>query len=780
MIFRSLTLLCTGLVALAAQIPAGTHIEIRMRQGLHSYSAKAGTPLEAIVIAPVVVNGITVVPTGAIMRGKLQEVTRVGLGLIHERASMRLEFNSLELPGAGTIAIDASIFQIDNARERLDKRGAIRGIRSTYTPGFRATGVLTGLAAVDPIALLFSTAAFTTLFRFSEPEIRWEIGAELILKLQQPIESDYKTEAGLQSLVNGEQARRELLALVHRLPYRTETRNSGKASDLTNLVFIGDREAVKRAFEAAGWVQATDSTASTRYRTVRAFAESQPYQEAPMSALLLDGEPAVMTLSKTLNTFTRRHHIRIYEWKESWDGQSVFTASATHDTDIVVALNERKVTHQIDGRIDEERAKVVNDLVFSGCVEAAEKVSRPWIDGAARNGTGQLLQTDRAVAVLRINECKNPRRFDEGNAVEAGPYRGNALERGTRQSILRLRNDVLRGNLIWQGTSWALHLRRMMQKKYAALPEQHVRQTLLADFSIVPAGWHSGAWNDTLESGNSSSMVAPAKRRERPAPVEPTLRPRSDWETPTVELGFNIGSSFFSNSTVGEEALIITRHHTADGNRMQFSLAASNRISPGWALGGFVTVHANRWISNEIGFHYLRGSFRLGLMKLKPGGSEQLPGLVEQRAGLLTRQFSYNTVVHLRPIESRWRPYVAAGPALQLVHLTDAPFQGSKGLFRLGLSNVGMLQSAYNFSNAPPLDGGGIFQPALQVGGGLKFRVRQCWILRLDYRSSISRRPDFLKKSLASVVDEIADELREKTHQWFPQQRLSIGFSFTF
>ena len=773
-----MALLCAGFVTSAAQVPAGTHIEIRMRQGLNSYSAKAGAAIEAIVIAAVVTEGFIVIPAGAIVRGQVREAKRVGLGFVHERASLLLEFNSLEIPGLEAIAINASIFQIENARERLDKRGAIRGIRSTNTPGFRAAGVLTGIASVDPIALLFSTAAFSTMLRFSEPEIRWETGAELILKLQQTLETNYRIDAQLEPLEDSEAARREMLALVQRLPYRTATLVEGKASDVTNLVFIGDREAVGRAFEAAGWVQSMGSTASTKYRSLRAFAETQPYQEAPMSTLLLDGEPAVMTLSKTLNTFTRRHHIRIYEWKESWDGLSVFTAAATHDTDIIMKVRERSVTHEIDVRIDEERAKVVNDLVFTGCVIGAEKVARPWVEESVKNGSGQILETDRAIAVLRIGDCATPRRFDEGNGEETGPYRGHGVARGTRQLILRLRNDVLRGNFIWQGTAWAIHLSRMMQKKSIAMPEQHVRQTLLADFSnLSSAQWRSEAWVDTPEG---TSMVAPARRREWPKAQEPTLRGRSGWETPTVELGVNLGTSLFSQSTAGEEALLLMRHQTADGSRMQFSLSAGNRISPGRALGGSVTVHANRWISNEIGFHYLRGNFRLDLKRLKVDGSEKLSGLVEQNAGLLTRQFSYNTVVHLRPLESRWRPYVAAGPALQLVHLTNAPFQGSTGLFRIGLSNVGMFRSAYNFSSAPPLDGGGIFQPALQIGGGIKFRVRKCWVLRLDYRSSISRRPDFLKKSLSPFVDEISNDRREKTHQWFPQQRLTIGFALTF
>jgi hypothetical protein len=212
----------------------------------------------------------------------------------------------------------------------------------------------------------------------------------------------------------------------------------------------------------------------------------------------------------------------------------------------------------------------------------------------------------------------------------------------------------------------------------------------------------------------------------------------------------------------------------------QVALSAGNQIRPGWAVGGTVTVHANRWLSNELGFHYFRGSYLLDLHRSAPGREGQIPGLVEQRAGLLTRQFSYSTVIHARPVEARFRPYVAFGPALQLVHLTDAPFRESGGIYRLGLSNVGLFKSAYNFGSAPPLDGGGIFQPAIQFGGGFKYRYKRCWVLRLDYRSSVSHRPNLLKKSLATIVDEINPVPNDTTNHWFAQQKLSLGFSFTF
>jgi hypothetical protein len=91
-----------------------------------------------------------------------------------------------------------------------------------------------------------------------------------------------------------------------------------------------------------------------------------------------------------------------------------------------------------------------------------------------------------------------------------------------------------------------------------------------------------------------------------------------------------------------------------------------------------------------------------------------------------------------------------------------------------------MLRSAYNFNNAPPLDGGGIFQPAFQFGGGIKYRYRNCWILRIDFRNTISHRPDLLRKSIAPIVDDIQPIPNARTHEWYRQQRVSVGLSFTF
>ena len=159
----------------------------------------------------------------------------------------------------------------------------------------------------------------------------------------------------------------------------------------------------------------------------------------------------------------------------------------------------------------------------------------------------------------------------------------------------------------------------------------------------------------------------------------------------------------------------------------------------------------------------------------------------EKETGLLTRQFSYNTLINLRPRESRWRPYVSVGPVLQLINLSDSPFKKARGLFRFGLNNVGILQAAYNFGNAAPLEGGGIFQLGMQGGAGFKYRVAPRWTMHVDYRGTVSPSPDFLRKSLRQSnivpIEDGAPQFKATPSLQqgiLRQQRFTGGFSFTF
>jgi opacity protein-like surface antigen len=698
-------------------------LELRLQQEVNSYSSKAGDRVQAVLIAPFRVDGLERISPGARVWGDVAEVRRVGVGFVRETAALTIRFTEIEIDQNVRLRINAQVLTIDNARERVDGTGRIRGIRSTNTPGFRASGLLTSLAAVDPIALAFSTAAFATLLRFSEPEIRLQAGTELVVELLEPVDLPPLPPPllGLPEPLPAD--------LLERLPYRTQTVERRLESDVTNLIFAGEAAAIDRAFRAAGWQVPEALNSATRYRTLRAMAENQEYKEAPMSLLLLDDQPPVQAWAKALNTFSKRHHLRVYATEERWLDRPVFTAAATQDISINFSRGRDLFTHLIDEHIDRERSKVVNDLLFTGCVESVGQVPRPWLPEQPFNSTGQTLVTDREAAVLVFNDCLRGQRFDEPMAAAPGPYRGNRVSRIVRQTVLTFRNDIYRGSLWYQGASILTQgFRHYRQAKRSIRP--------------VPGPTITGT----------------------PAKAPKVLSDPADWAPPTVELSVRAGLMVFSHSSIGAEGLRISHPHHPDNT---LTLRAANRVAPAFALGGAVTINQFRWFSHELGFGYQRGDFTMDLAGV--------PGISEQRSGFLTRQFSYNALVHLRPRESRWRPYFAAGPVLQLVHLTDAPFTKARGIFRFGLNNVGMFRAAYDFGSVPPLEGGGIFQTGLQVGGGVRYRVSPHWTVRFDYRNTCSPRPDLLRKSLEP---QIMPERLERGK--ISQQRLSLGFAFTF
>ena len=72
----------------------------------------------------------------------------------------------------------------------------------------------------------------------------------------------------------------------------------------------------------------------------------------------------------------------------------------------------------------------------------------------------------------------------------------------------------------------------------------------------------------------------------------------------------------------------------------------------------------------------------------------------------------------------------------------------------------------------------------LQNGAGVKYQVKKHLQIRLDFRETLSPQPDFLRKSFPEGVtdlDEYTMEIeRFRTGGPLRQQRLTVGFSFTF
>src|SRR5258706_10077333 len=151
------------------------------------YGSRVGTPLQAVVIAPLVVNGETVVPAGSFVAGRVKSAKRVGYGIVRETAALGLEFNTLIFPDKRMLPIAAQLAQVDNGRERVDRDGVIHGVRSTGTLSYRVSGYIRTALQWEVHADVAVWLIKTLVVQVPEPEIYYPAGVEMTLTLKQPL-----------------------------------------------------------------------------------------------------------------------------------------------------------------------------------------------------------------------------------------------------------------------------------------------------------------------------------------------------------------------------------------------------------------------------------------------------------------------------------------------------------------------------------------------------------------------------------------------------------------
>jgi hypothetical protein len=232
-----------------------------------------------------------------------------------------------------------------------------------------------------------------------------------------------------------------------KLPNHQADQGPKHPSDLLNILFLGNRDQLNRAFHAAGWAGAQERSLLTIFRMYHCMVQRTPYSAAPMGKLKLNGITSDAEYQKSLNTFSKRHHLRL--WQQP--GSDAWFSAATEDTSY--RFHRGRLTHASDPHIDDERAKVVNDLAYTGCLDSAALVERSW---AVRSDpdTAASIQTDGKVAVLRLNDCLQPRSMPMAPSDRKGqPNRFSQIAQA-------LRTDLVRSNPI----SLAIYTRRMMEE----------------------------------------------------------------------------------------------------------------------------------------------------------------------------------------------------------------------------------------------------------------------------------------------------------------------------
>ena len=453
LLFLGLLAACANVGFAAAGDPSQTMV-IRLLTPIASYSP-AGTHFEAKVIGPESREGVDFLPQGSIVSGKLDKTGSVRLGLSRERALLEMKFYGCKLPDGTAVACEVSLEGVDNARERVTEN-RIDGVLAAshpygwlsifwYHPGIslvsRSTIALTGAGGViythiapTPVGAAIVLASRMVLFRMPDPEIELPAGTDLLARVR--VQGSFAPSSEPRAPL-----RPELAQWVAGQPEDVYLPDKRLAGDLIHLVFMGSREQVEHAFQAAGWTTSDPLTRRSFGRMYSAFLAMKADPNAPVAPLTYRGDTASLMFQKTYNTVAKRHHIRI--WPTSLAGTQLWLAAATHDIAIALDTRRMSLTHRIDPMIDRERSTVVNDLSSAGCVAENGWVERPQAVRTPENGKPSV--TDGIAVVLFLRDCSRSRPADSP-LPRPEHYR---VTLAMRRFILEDRQYLLRDNAVY-------------------------------------------------------------------------------------------------------------------------------------------------------------------------------------------------------------------------------------------------------------------------------------------------------------------------------------------
>jgi hypothetical protein len=178
----------------------------------------------------------------------------------------------------------------------------------------------------------------------------------------------------------------------------------GIPGDPLNVGLAGSREDVVLAMHEAGWFPADPVTLRTSIEIAGSVVLDRPYRNAPVSPLYFKDRVQDLAFEKPSGrSADHRHHVRLWlTLDEGKEGRPVWLGSATFDRSVGFSHYTGAITHHIAPDVDEERDRLINDLVTTGLVDALYQVTGvgPTLNG--RNGGGDRYFTDGEIHFARL------------------------------------------------------------------------------------------------------------------------------------------------------------------------------------------------------------------------------------------------------------------------------------------------------------------------------------------------------------------------------------------
>lgn len=177
---------------------------------------------------------------------------------------------------------------------------------------------------------------------------------------------------------------------------RLTTTPAGVPGDPLNLFIVGPEEKLVTAMLKAGWYPADPVTLKSSIRIAVDSVIRRPYDEAPVSTLLLFGKMQDLAFEKPEGGNPReRHHVRF--WKDPANSETAWWGAATFDRSVGFSHTTGEITHHIAADVDKERALVLAALKSGGFRAISEQEGFQKTSG--KNGGGDPWKSDGALGI---------------------------------------------------------------------------------------------------------------------------------------------------------------------------------------------------------------------------------------------------------------------------------------------------------------------------------------------------------------------------------------------
>jgi hypothetical protein len=145
----------------SAPVPAGTALMVKLETTLATFSNKAGDPFQAQLTQPVIVNGQTLIPAGAMVEGRVTKVAEPRR--ISGKPTIGILPEALILPSGERLFLDATLVDTNIPGTDVNREGQFKGSGhdrrdQLEAGGGTAGGMLIGGLVGGPIGIVVGGA----------------------------------------------------------------------------------------------------------------------------------------------------------------------------------------------------------------------------------------------------------------------------------------------------------------------------------------------------------------------------------------------------------------------------------------------------------------------------------------------------------------------------------------------------------------------------------------------------------------------------------------------